>query len=351
MPSLRINGTTAAIEAGGSILEAARRAGVDIPTLCYDPRVTAGGSCRLCVVELAGVDRPVPACTYPARDGLVVRTDSDALNAFRRRLLELVLSENPDDCPGCAALGLCDLHRLAADYGAQPGRFAGARSGRRRDDDNPLIGRQYDACIACTRCTRVCNELEQVHAIVPGGKGFSSHITTLLDRDLRQTDCTFCGQCVGTCPTGALVDLPRARTSVGAEITASVHTTCAYCGVGCGVVLDVAGERILGVRGDIDSPVSHGSLCVKGQFGWEFVHDSARLTTPLIRRNGALQPATWDEALDLVAERIGAIKEEHGPNSMVFWSSSRATNEANYLFQKMVRAGVGTHNIDNCART
>lgn len=351
MPRLRINEQSVSFEVGESILDVARHAGIEIPTLCYDPRVTAGGSCRLCVVELNDGGRPVASCTYPATDGLDVRTDTAALNDFRRGLLELVLSENPDDCPGCAAHGQCDLHRLAADYGAVPGRFAGERSGQRHKDDNPLIGRQYDACIACTRCTRVCNELEQAHAIAPGGSGFSSHITSLLDRDLRQTDCTFCGQCIGTCPTGALVDLPRARSSVGAKVTSSVRTICAYCGVGCGVLLDIAGDRIVGARGDFDSPVNHGSLCVKGQFGWEFVHDEARLTTPLIRRDGELQPASWDEALDHVASRIGAIKNTHGPHSMVFWSSSRATNEANYLFQKMVRAGVGTNNVDNCART
>jgi predicted molibdopterin-dependent oxidoreductase YjgC len=352
MPEIRIDGASFQADEGATILEAARGAGSDVPTLCYDPRLTPGGSCRLCLVEVDGREGPVAACTFPVADGMSVTTASESLDAFRRKLLELVQSEIPvGDCRHCAEIGPCELHELAERYGASAERFRGATSGAVVDDGNPLILRDYDACIYCYRCTRICNEIEQAHAIVPGGHGFSSRISTLLERGLEETDCTFCGQCINTCPTGALADLPRVGRASADEITDSVKTVCPYCGTGCTLNLDVAGDKIVGARPDFDSPASRGALCIKGQFGWEFVHSPDRLTTPLVRRDGVLQPASWDEALGHVVDRFSAVKEQHGPDSMVFWSSARATSEANYLFQKFARAVIGTNNVDNCART
>lgn len=352
MPELRIDGQATSFTDGDTLLEVARRAGLTIPTLCYDPRLTPAGSCRLCLVELEGRANPVPACTFPAADGLDVRTDGPALRGYRRALLELVLSEQPEsECHRCAEIGPCELHRLAAEHDARPGRFPGATSGARVDDGNPMILRDYRQCIACDRCTRICNEVEQAHAIAPGGSGFTGRITTLLERGLMETDCTFCGQCIQTCPTGALFDLTRLGQAKAADITKSVLTVCPYCGTGCTLHLDVAGDRVVGSRPDFASPVSRGSLCVKGQFGWEFVHSPDRLTTPLVRDDGELRPATWEEAYGRIAEGLGAVKERDGPDAIVFWSSARATSEANYLMQKLARAVIGTNNIDNCART
>jgi len=350
---MRIDGRTVDIVDGETVLDAARRAGADIPTLCYDPRLAPGGSCRLCLVEVEGRAQPAPACAFPASEGMSVRTAGERLDRFRRNLLELVLSEIPEgECRHCAEIGPCELHRLAERYGARgKGRFRGATSGARVDDGNPFILRDYERCIYCYRCTRICNEVEQAHAIVPGGRGFASRITTLLERGLQETDCTFCGQCINTCPTGALADLPRVGKAKASDITASVPTVCPYCGTGCLIKLDVAGDRIVGVRPDFSSEVSRGSLCIKGQFGWEFVHAPDRLTTPLVRRNGELQPASWDEAYSLIVERFTEIKDRYGPDSMAFWTSARATSEANYLMQKLARAVIGTNNVDNCART
>lgn len=352
MGELRIDGKQAAFEAGETLLQAARRAQVDIPTLCFDPRVAPNGSCRLCLVEIEGRPNPVPACAFPAAEGLSVRTESPALTAYRSRLLNLVLSELPErECRHCAEIGPCELHALAARYGATGGRYRGATSGAPVDDGNPFILRDYEQCIYCYRCTRVCNELEQAHAIAPAGRGFATRIATLFERGLMDVTCTFCGQCINTCPTGALADLPRLGRARAADLTASVRTICPFCGTGCGVRLDVAGDRVVGVRPDFTSPVSHGSLCVKGQFGWEFIHSADRLTTPLVRADGTLRPATWVEALGVVADRLRSIREAYGPDSIVLWSSARATSEANYLFQKFARAVIGTNNVDNCART
>lgn len=352
MGTIRINGEPADVAEGHTLLEAARGAGVEVPTLCYDPRLEPAGSCRLCLVEVEGRAQPVPACTFPASDGLSIRTESPALLEFRRRLLELVLSELPEgECRQCAEIGTCELHALATQYGADGTRLRGATSGARVDDGNPFILRDYDQCIYCYRCTRVCNEVEQAHAIVPGGRGFETRITTLLERGLMDTSCTFCGQCINTCPTGALADLPRVGKAKAEEITKSALTVCPFCGTGCTLYLDVAREHVVGVRPDFESPASRGSLCVKGQFGWEFVHSPDRLTQPLVRRDGELRPASWDAAHDLVAERLTSIKETSGPDAVVLWSSSRATSESNYVFQKVARAVIGTNNVDNCART
>lgn len=349
---MRINGTSVEFPEGDTVLEVAQRAGAEVPTLCYDPRVEPAGSCRLCMVEVEGRAQPVPACTFPASEGLNVGTHSPALHEYRRRLLELVLSELPEgECRHCAEIGPCELHRLAAQHGADGARFRGATSGAKVDDGNPFILRDYDQCIYCYRCTRVCNEVEQAHAIVPGGRAFGARITTLFERGLMDTSCTFCGQCINTCPTGALADLPRVGKAKAEDIRKSVKTVCPFCGTGCTLYLDVAAGRIVGTQPDFDSPVSRGSLCIKGQFGWEFVHSPDRLTTPLIREDGELRPLRWEEAYDLIAERLVSIKDAYGPDAMVFWSSSRATSEANYLFQKFARAVVGTNNVDNCART
>ncbi len=351
--NLSIDGKEIPFVAGETILEAAGRAGVRIPTLCHDPRVTPGGSCRLCLVEANG--RSVPACAFPSEPGAAVRTETPGLAAFRRNLLELTLSELPDGpCPRCDEGVPCQLHALARDLGARPGRFAGARSGTRPPDANPLILRDYTQCISCYRCTRVCNELEQAHAITPAGRGFASRIASygnLGEKGLSESPCTFCGQCINTCPTGALLERPRAGRPATPRADRTVKTTCPYCGTGCSLLLEVAGDRIVGARGDPDSPVNRGSLCIKGQFGWEFAQDPERLTAPLIREGDGFRRASWDEVLDLVAERFSAIKRECGPDALVFWSSARATSESNYVFQKLARAAVGTNNIDNCART
>ncbi len=349
---MRIDGVTAEAKEGETILEVARRLLIDIPTLCHDPRLEAAGSCRLCLVEIEGRPQLAPACTFPASNDLEILTDSPRLAAYRRQLLELVLSELPGgQCRHCAEIGLCELHRLTERYGADRSRFPGATSGARAADGNPFILRDYEQCIYCYRCTRICDEIEQAHAIVPGGRGFSTRITTLFQRPLQHTSCTFCGQCINTCPTGALADLVRVGRAKAGEIARSVKTVCPFCGTGCSLYLDVASERIVGVRPDFGSPVSRGSLCVKGQFGWEFVHSPDRLTAPLIRRDGEFEPVSWDEAYRLITERLDRIKATQGADAIAFFSSARATSEANYLIQKFARAVIGTNNVDTCART
>jgi formate dehydrogenase alpha subunit len=344
-----VDGSPVEFRPGESVLEAARRAGAAIPTLCYDPRLDPAGSCRLCLV-LAD-ERPAAACALPAQPDMRVTTKDAALDDYRRTLLEMVLSENPDDCPKCEQLGPCELHSLAEQYGARAGRFGGgARSGEAKADDNPFIIRDYSRCIYCYRCTRICGDVEMAHAIVPIGRGFETKIATAFDGGLKESPCTFCGQCVQTCPTGALFDKKMFGRAKAEEVT-RVPTVCNFCGTGCGINLHVAGGEVIGTTPDFGAPANAGALCVKGQFAWDFIHSPDRLTTPLIKADGRFREATWDEALDLVASRFRDIKERHGSDAFCLWASSRTVSEANYLFQKLARAVIGTNNVDNCART
>lgn len=346
-----IDGKPISIMAGESLLKAAERAGIRMAKLCYDSRVAPSASCRLCLVRVKGRRLPIASCAQEVEPGMEVTTSDPELESWRRTILRLVLSENPSGgCPKCIELGPCELHALVKDYGIQEGDIRGATSGATLDDPNPFILRDYARCISCYRCTRVCGELEQAHAIIPAGRGFETRIAAPFDGDLLDSTCTFCGQCIQTCPTGALMDkkmLGRAR----AEEVTKVRTVCPFCGTGCGIELHVAHEKVIGVTPDWSAPANQGSLCVKGQFGTDFVHSPDRLTAPLIRKNGRLSEASWEEAYDLIVEKFSRIKKESGPDSFAFWSSSRGTSESNYLMQKFARAVIGTNNIDNCART
>lgn len=349
--SATIDGQQVPVRPGESILDAAERAGISVPKLCHDSRVGDSASCRLCVVKVDGRRLPVASCAQRLEPGMEVTTRDDDLDAWRGTVLGLALSENPAaECTKCIEQGPCALHALAGDLDVASDRFTGVTSGTRPDDSNPFILRDYTKCISCYLCTRVCGELEQAHAIAPVGRGFETRIASPFDSALLDSPCTFCGQCIQVCPTGALMDRKMAGKARADEVT-EVHTVCPFCGVGCGINLRVAGGKVIGVTPDPDSPASEGSLCVKGQFGTDFIHSPDRLTTPLIRRDGELTPATWDEAYELITDRFNRIKRESGPDAFALWSSARATSESNYLMQKLARAVIGTNNIDNCART
>jgi formate dehydrogenase alpha subunit len=342
---IRIDGREIDARPGETVFEAAKRAGLAIPSLCWDGRLEPGGHCRLCVVRIAGRRLPAASCATPAEPGMVVETDTEELRALRRPLLEMVLSENPDgDCPRCRDVGPCEMHALARRLGARPGRFAGRTSGRSLSDPNPFILRDYDRCISCFRCTRICAEVEGDFAIAPAGRGFDTRIATPFDRGLADSPCTYCGQCVQTCPTGALADR-RMRGTVAADANVT-KTTCVYCGTGCSLNLHSKDGRVVGVTPDPDGPANRGALCVKGQFGFDFLTSPGRLTTPLVREGAGFRPASWDEALDLAARRFRELKGR----TFYAIASGRATNEAAYLLQKFARTLMGTNQVDNCAR-
>ncbi len=351
--TLSLDGEDVTFTAGETIYEIAQRHHKDIPTLCFDPRLEPFGGCRLCAVELEGSRLPVASCTTRATPGMVVRTATAALEKHRRTILEMVASENRavdvDPLRGYASQ---ELTALLDRYGARTGRFEGKQSGRSREDDpNPFILRDYDLCISCYRCVRVCAEQEGDHAISVKNRGFATQITTEFDGVLKESACTFCGQCVQTCPTGALADRKALRYTDLPGAIEKTRTICPYCGVGCAVDILTKGDRMAGVQPAMDGPANHGALCVKGQFAWDFVQHEDRLTTPLVRGDdGALQPTDWDTALDRAAEGFRRVVDEHGRHSVYLVASGRAPNEAAYLMQKFARGGLGTNNVDNCSR-
>jgi len=353
LPHLTMDGETVSFTPGETLYEVAERHGRDVPTLCYDPRLEAFGGCRLCVVEVEGWGKPAASCTTQAEEGLVVRTTSERLEMHRKVLLEMVASENRElEVDPLSGLASQELATLVDQYGAGTGRFSGRRSGKSRTDDpNPFILRDYDNCISCYRCVRVCAEQEGDYAISIRNRGFDTQITVEFDGFLKGSSCTFCGQCVHTCPTGALGDLKALRNRDVPGETEKTRTICPYCGVGCSVDILSRDGKMVAVQPAMDGPANEGALCVKGQFAWDFVQHGDRLTTPLVRNGeGKLVAASWDEALDRAAEGFRKTAEEFGPQAIYGIASGRAPNEAAYAMQKLMRAGWGLNHIDHCAR-
>lgn len=348
MINLTIDGRPVEGRAGATILETALSAGIKIPTLCHLADLTPEGACRICVVRVEGQRSLVASCTFPISEGLVVHTHSADVLEARRAVLELILASHPQDCLACQRNRNCELQALSSDLGLREVRFQGEKRQSVIDDSNPFIRRDNNKCVLCGRCVRVCQELQCCDVLNWSQRGFSSKITTSFDTPTDQSDCVFCGACVSACPVGALTEKPMYESGTPDK---KVKTTCPFCGVGCNFDLNVKEDRVIGVTSNPTSVVNGRLMCVKGRFGTDYIHSPERLTTPLIKRDGKFEEATWDEALNLIAEKLDGIKREHGPDAIGVMSSARCTNEDNYVMQKFARAVVGTNNIDHCART
>jgi predicted molibdopterin-dependent oxidoreductase YjgC len=282
-----------------------------------------------------------PSCTTPVTEGMKVQTETEAINKVRKTVMELLIADHPADCLTCSADQNCELQKVAAYLGMRNIRLPKKAPSFAVDVSNPFFELDRNKCILCARCTRTCNEITCVGAIDMANRGYSMKVATFGDGLLFDSLCQSCGECVTRCPVGALAPKKNLLS------TREVKTTCPYCGTGCSMVLGVRGERIVSVRGNREGEANSGKLCVKGRYGIdEFVHSSERLTSPLIRKNGKLEKASWDEAIDLIASKLSDSK----PDEVAVISSSRATNEDNYIAQKFARAVLGTNNIDNCAR-
>ena len=325
---MRIDGRE--VPARGSLLDACRAAGAGVPAFCADDRLSPGGHCRSCMVEMDG--EVVAACTTAARDGAVVLTDTPALRAYRRDLGELMVAEST---PGGA------VGRTLSLWGVDGARYGRAARRHEPDASHAYLRLDLDACILCRRCVRACEEVQGQFVYSVTHRGAESRIAWGSSR-FADSDCVACGACVTACPTGAISDVDRLQGGSADETV--TRTTCTFCGVGCQMDVHATAERILRIDG-APSPVNHGHLCVKGRYAHGFTRHAERLTQPLIRRDGRLEPAGWDEALALVAREFKRLA-----GHVAALSSSRCTNEENYLVQKWFRAGLGTHDVDCCAR-
>jgi formate dehydrogenase alpha subunit len=339
--TLTIDGQQVEATKGMTVLEVAQAAGIYIPTLCYDPDLEPYGGCRLCVVEIEKMRGLPSACTTPATDGMVVHTETPEVNDVRRTVVELLIADHPSDCLSCPKNQRCELQKIAAYLGITEQRFPKTTRLLPTDTSNPFFDYDPNRCIRCATCVRVCNEITGVGAIDLAYRGYASVVTTFGGKSLIDSICRSCGECVAHCPVGALA-AKDARQPVR-----EVETTCPYCGVGCQINLGIRHGQVVGVSGKREGTVNKGLLCVKGRFGIaEFVHHAERLTTPLVRRNGELSEATWDEALDEVVAKLGS----YGPDEVAVISSAKCTNEENYVMQKFARVVLGTNNVDHCAR-
>ncbi len=349
MINLKINGKDVQIEAGKTILEAAKANDIFIPTLCHDKNLSPFGGCRMCIVEIEGSNKLVTSCTERVREGMVVQTDTDRLINTRRDILDLLYSNHPNDCLTCEQVGHCDLQDLCYKYGVKGGTYIGEKKHYAIDSLNPVMEMDQDKCILCGKCVRVCAEVQVTNTIDFTGRGFKTKIETGLDRPFSYENCRLCGQCISVCPTGALTNKQLKGTRPW-EVK-KVTTTCPFCGTGCQFDLNVKGGKIVGVTPNPDSVVNGTSLCVKGRYHTDMLYSKDRLTKPLIKKNGEFVESSWEEALDLVISNLKRVKEEYDPSAIAGLSSARCTNEDNFVYQKMMRVAVGTNNIDHCART
>jgi predicted molibdopterin-dependent oxidoreductase YjgC len=386
--TLTINNRRVVAAEGSTILEAARAAGIYIPTLCHHPDLTNVGACRMCVVSVEKARGPQTACTTPIFEGMVVNTESEEARDTRKFVLEMLLTDHPNECMICEVNGDCELQDLAYEYDVNWPEHDGARHFYEIDPDpNPFIFIDRNKCILCGRCIRACNEIQNRDVWNFAHRGFKSKLVAGADQFMLDARCESCGQCVAYCPVGALYD----KMSLGiarVNKVSKVRTTCSYCGVGCNFDLNVRDGKIARVTSVPDAPVNGMSLCVKGRYGYDYVQHLDRLTRPLVRAkwldvkhteeevtNGSwqvtvvaekrVQPSAdgiesitpdtfiqtdWDTALDVVTQKFMEVKQAHGGDAFAVLASAKCTNEENYLFNKFTRQMLGSNSIDHCAR-
>ncbi len=393
--TLTVDGRQVSVKNGTTIWQAAAQVGIEIPVLCHDPKLNSVGVCRLCVVDVR--ERVLAAsCVRECQDGMTVDTSSAKVQKHRKMLMWLLLADHPTPCQRELTTGNCELEALGRQLGLLTGNqqkpgfsqnldflaiSCKSKNRRPQDQSSPVISVDHQACILCDRCIRACDDIQSNEVIGRTEKGYASQIAFDLNNPMGESTCVSCGECVSACPTGALthkqITLPLAPVSQNRL----VDSVCPYCGVGCAITLYARENTIVCAEGR-DSPVNHGRLCVKGRYGWDYTTHPQRLTKPLIRRDDfypkgplssevrhsiaanrkpggivdydevlpAFREATWQEALDLAARRFKEIKGKHDSSALAGFGSAKCSNEEAYLFQKLIRAGFGTNNVDHCTR-
>src|SRR5712692_649766 len=350
--TLEIDGMPVTVPAGTSIMRAASLAGIQVPKLCATDSLEAFGSCRLCLVEIAGRKGTPASCTTPAENGMKVSTQNDRLAKLRRGVMELYISDHPLDCLTCAANGDCELQDMAGAVGLREVRYGydgeNHFKNNTKDESNPYFSFEPAKCIVCSRCVRACEEVQGTFALTIDGRGFASKVapgpTNFLD-----SECVSCGACVQACPTATLIEKSVLQMGQGEH---SVVTTCAYCGVGCAFKAEMQGSEVVRMVPYKDGKANHGHSCVKGRFSWGYATHKDRMLKPMVRAKitDPWREVTWEEAIGHAASEFKRIQAQYGQDSIGGITSSRCTNEETYLVQKLVRAGFGNNNTDTCAR-
>jgi formate dehydrogenase major subunit/formate dehydrogenase alpha subunit len=381
--NITINGKKIEAEAGQTILDAARQNGFEIPTLCYHKDLSPTGNCRMCVVEVKGGRFLSAACVTNVWEGMEIQTHSEKAMQSRKLSLELMLANHPQDCITCDVSGECELQDLAYEY--QVTAPAWGSKGTRypvNSDPNPFIRVDMNRCILCRRCVLACGEIQVRDVWGVAQRGFEEQIVAGAGKTMIEARCESCGQCVAYCPTGALSNKMNYGQARAHQIK-KVTTTCSYCGVGCQFDLLVKNNKVIGVSSNPNAPVNGLALCVKGRYGYDYIHHADRLLKPKVRRYllegkdkemmreersrenpsspNSLSPNSssslwdwietdWDTALNIVADKLRATRDQFGSDSIGVLTSAKCTNEENYLMNKLARQVIGTNNIDHCAR-
>jgi len=350
-----INDTVYPVAPGETILQFVRRhLGQDhVPTLCDAPNLDPYGACRVCSVDVAlmkgGPAKTQASCHTPVIANSYIYTDSERITRLRKNIIELVLTDHPLDCLTCEVNNNCELQTVAARVGIRDVRYPAGKNHLDvpKDKSHPYMRSDFSKCINCARCVRACDEVQGEMVLSMAGRGFNSHIIKGFEDNFFGSDCVSCGACAQACPTSAISDVFESKSIVADE---KVRTICTYCGVGCNLDVAVVNGKVKSIQAPYDAEVNQGHTCLKGRFAFSFYNHPDRLRTPLIRKNGELVPASWDEAYEYIAKELTRIKNDFGADQIAGVSSARCTNEENYLMQKFIRAVVGTNNIDCCAR-
>ena len=350
--ALTVDGRAVTVPAGASVMRAAAEAGVKVPKLCATDSLDAFGSCRVCLVEIEGRKGYPASCTTKVEEGMVVNTQSERLDGLRRNVVELYVSDHPLECVGCSANGDCELQDVAVSLGVESSRYGLGdlnHQASEKDESNPYFTFDPSQCIVCYRCVRACDDIQGTFALTVDGRGFASKVTAGQLDSFMESDCVSCGACVDHCPTEALMEKPVIEFGLPER---SVTTTCAYCGVGCSFHAELKGDTVLRMTPDKEGQANEGHACIKGRFAFGYASHKDRITSPMIREriNDPWREVSWEEAIGYTADRLRAIQDKYGRDSIGGITSSRCTNEETYLVQKMVRGAFGNNNVDTCAR-
>ena len=342
---LTIDGVPVSVPKGTLVIEAARRVGVMIPHFCYHPKLKPDANCRMCLVEVERMPKLQTSCSTVATEGMAVRTATTVVHNAHKSVLEFILANHPLDCPVCDQGGKCDLQDFSHQYTATS-RFEETKRIFQKEYFSPLIETQMNRCVQCLRCVRYCDEVMDVKALAPVGRGTMTEIKSFGSHPL---DCEFCGGCVQICPVGAIVSR-LSMYEYRPWMLKRADTICNFCGDGCQITVQTKDQQLIEVNSAHGAGRNSGDLCARGYFGFHAASHPSRVTHPLIRRDGALVEATWEEALEFVAEQTNRLKLAHGPQAFGGLISGRCTNEELYLFQKFMRLTIGTNNLDSSAR-